>query len=868
MPGRQAHGRPLLANTSKGKSKKKSQAKSQDTALDALAIAAAQNNEVDELPRSRNIEYDSGKKRERHDDEDDDEEGLDDEKPQRKKTKQGGGDGLSDEDFASDSDGNEWTMGGLADGQDDSEIDSDDAFGDSDEEKFEGFKFRGSRTTRDDGDKDEDEDMDDDGDSLGSDAIDLAAALDQADEESLEEEGEDRSDLSDDESTSPSSDEFNDFDEDDDDDDEGEKDPNRAANLSKLVSAFADGDVPGNKEEGKASTRQKVALRDLLVSGLDDPHMKKSLRLLSKEEKQTKPGGGKKLTVPLARRQQDRVLRQAAFEKTKETLDKWTESVKHMHRAEHIVFPLPHTDPNSGIDNSELKPLDIKNSTNELEQTISFIMERSGLSLKKPEPKPRTDEETAELRELANKRRLQRELNSLEAKRTRRIKKIKSKAYHRVHRRKRERDELAEHEERAENGEISSEEEREAQDRQRALERVGARHRQSKWVKKGSQVKRAVWDDDYRASLADMSRREEELLKRKEGRSGDPNEEEDDDLDDSASDSGDDRERILNLLKEQDVDQSAPTSRLMGLKFMQRGEEALKKQNDDLVAQMQRDLASDQEDDDVEEPEESGRRQYGMRNEEDAGPAESPFTMSAARNSRKKGPLSSFAGVTPGSKDSLAISAPISNNENEPTAAEGGWSQAKPRRHPKSTKSRITEDFDTEDILTVSQPEPETSRSKPAKTKSSSQTKQPSRPAKPAAHDTDSDSATSSSGSDSDSDSEDAAAMHLPLEIKDQEFYDRAFAGEDVAAQFALEKAELADEQDEKKIDTALPGWGGWSGEGIKKKDKGRNASRFVTKVEGIKKSNRKDAKLEKVIINEKRFKKVSFISPRGLMAS
>lgn len=50
-------------------------------------------------------------------------------------------------DEGSDSEGNTWTMGHVED-DDDSDIDSDEAFGESDEERFEGWTFRGSSSNQ------------------------------------------------------------------------------------------------------------------------------------------------------------------------------------------------------------------------------------------------------------------------------------------------------------------------------------------------------------------------------------------------------------------------------------------------------------------------------------------------------------------------------------------------------------------------------------------------------------------------------------------------------------------------------------------------------------------------------------------------
>jgi len=104
--------------------------------------------------------------------------------------------------------------------------------------------------------------------------------------------------------------------------------------------------------------------------------------------------------------------------------------------------------------------------------------------------------------------------------------------------------------------------------------------------------------------------------------------------------------------------------------------------------------------------------------------------------------------------------------------------------------------------------------------------------------------------------SDDEPSAHLPFAIRDQELIKRAFAGADVVGDFEAEKRQTIDDEDEKIVDNTLPGWGSWTGDGLSKKERARNKGRFLTKAEGIKEQNRKDAKLDRVIINEKRVKK------------
>lgn len=147
MGGRQAHGRPLVAAPKAKAGNKKSKARSQKNALDAFGIA--QENfapRQKRTPRARELDAEIERKHGRDEEEDDEEE--EEEEPLRKKVKRPSRPTNDDADDGSDSEGNEWRLGGLREDDEDSEIESDDAFGDSDEDKFEGYTFGGSKTTQ------------------------------------------------------------------------------------------------------------------------------------------------------------------------------------------------------------------------------------------------------------------------------------------------------------------------------------------------------------------------------------------------------------------------------------------------------------------------------------------------------------------------------------------------------------------------------------------------------------------------------------------------------------------------------------------------------------------------------------------------
>ena len=671
-----------------------------------------------------------------------------------------------------------------------------------------------------------------------------------------EESGEDEEESGSDESDEDDSDADSEEDDGTDSDDDGVQDQDA---LKSLVAEFAGVD---EDEDATKSTKPKIGLKDLGLFGIKDADMKKSLKLMTKEEKETRPGLSKKLDVPLPKRQQDRIDRKAAYEKTTETLDRWTETIKHNRRAEHLVFPLPQELPNAGLGNTEMQPLKPTDARTELEKTMFSLLDQSGLSLTKEKKKKPliSEEEHLQLskqarQELLAERRLARELQSREAKKMARLKKIKSKAYHRIHKRQKQKEEIAAKEAMIEAGEIDSDDEREEQDRKRALERVGARHKNSKWAKAGSKVKRAVWDDDYRAGLVDMARRDEELRKRVEGRGAGENSDDDESVK-SGSDSEDDRERLRRELERAEAfDDGAPESKLMQLKFMKREEERLRQANDELVAQIKRDLDSDNDGDDVEEEDQGdvGRRKYGMGNAISAtGPlsaAGQKASKNKARRQRKEedgdvdamdedGDDGNHAGVT---RDRRYIV--------QTDSIAGAWSTAEPRRKSKNKKNgedvRPNEPLDLNSSILLAEGAP---KPKP----NAKSAKKKSRTEKAAVQ-------FLEDGEDANSD-DDGEDLKLPFAIRDQDLIARAFAGDDVVAQFEQEKEELAEEQDDKVIDNTLPGWGSWAGDGISSREKKRNKGRFLTKIEGVKKQDRQDAKLDRVIINEKKIKKVSLL--------
>lgn len=627
--------------------------------------------------------------------------------------------------------------------------------------------------------------------------------------------------------------------EDDADDNESE------SGINAWVSKFS-GVKDAKEEEAQTSKKPKLGLKDLGLLGIKDPELKKSLKLMAKEDKSSKP---QKLEVPLARRQQAKLDRGVAYEKTNESLDRWTETVKQNRRADHLVFPLPQTV--TGLarhDNTEIQPLNHKTAGTELEQTVLAIMQESGLGPStKKETKENEDEEDEEVQGLSRsnmkalwqEKRRERELKSREEARAKRIKKIKSKAYHRVHRKQRERDEIKEREIMAASGEIDSEEERETQDRQRAMERMGARHRESKWAKMTNKNGRAAWDDDVRTGIADMARRDEELRRRIDGKPSKGNDDSDDDSDDSAgSNDVDERKRLLRQLDEVSGDDDAqPRSKLLNMEFMKKSEATKKKANDELVAQIRRDLASDDEAGDESDngPEDVGRRIFGQPSGKKPGKSGEKLLGNGKKSKLDEAglPTARDHNATTSGGRSSGLSAPVSQALSTDSVA-GAWSQPSAAGPSKKQKNKKT--GSSVDVL-------ELGIDSVAVAPSTAPIKKPKPSKKQAAINVE--------------DASDDEDDHLPIQFREQDLIEKAFGGLDVVAEFEQEKAAIAEEDDDKIIDNTLPGWGSWVGDGVSARDKKKHQGRYLTKVEGIKKKDRKDAKLQNVIVNEKRTKKV-----------
>lgn len=896
MPRRQTNLRGPKDNSSQKSKQKRKIGRS----LDALAIAERQYPTKPKIRQSRLGDDDEFSKRKRGSGRDrDDSDGPD---SKRRRTDDMSSDSSN---AGSDGEGHQWRLGEV-DSDNDSELDSDEAMGSSDEERFEGFTFRGSSTFKskpkqkakqkrgidlsEDVEESDGDDWDEEEDDLGEDAVDLATAWDmntaaeEAEKESAKKKTPTAGTFSDgsDESDAESEEEYSDESSDDEsglslsDDEADAADERGLSKLQSFVNSMETdaankpkqktsmGQEQGKPTEYGLTSTRKLTIADLLPS-ITDSRLRNSLKHVDSTVSSQKPQSGipGKLDAPLPKRQQDRLDRAVAYEKSKETLDRWIETVKANRRAEHLSFPL--VDP----DAQQNHRMGIVQPQTNLESTIQNILVESGLVQadgKSAEDQVQEFEELQarkmpleEIRARRAELRKHRDLLFREEVRAKRIKKIKSKSYRRVHRKERERLEQQERQALMEAGVDLDEEDRERNERRRAEARMASKHKESKWAKSLKQTGRTAWDEDARQGAADLAQREEELRKRIEGKH--VSRADDDYLDSSSSESededpwqedGSDAEKrklgqklsALEADGEAAEDVKGPHSKLLSMKFMQNADAARKEQNDAEIRRLHRELNGDESQSEAES--EVGRRKFGRseaekpaskskplpKNEfeeapgsddEEARANESDQDIKTVldRPDKRKSGLSAAKGTARSTSGLLSRNEPDAEEENP-------WLVQTNRNNRRRTADNSQEDVD----ITLNDSNPRVDHPKP-------KAKQPAPKQLQVDHD-----------SDSDDDSK------VPVLLKNHDLVKRAFAGDEVVQDFEQEKLDTIEEEGDKVIDNTLPGWGSWTGEGVSKKQQKRQ-KRFLTTVEGVKPENRKDAKLSRVIINEKRIQKV-----------
>ncbi|KAF8814462.1 small-subunit processome [Phlegmacium glaucopus] len=298
----------------------------------------------------------------------------------------------------------------------------------------------------------------------------------------------------------------------------------------------------GAENEFRArSSGLKLNIDDLLAPLASQSSALQSLKSSAKVLASSSSSKAKTLSAPLPQRIQERLDRQAAYENTKEEVDKWSETMKRIREAEHLSFPLQSQSARC-VSNLELTAKfkaksavvallkSAKLRDEDIHHTEDALLQMKQISV----------EEVAQRR---GKLREMRELIFRAETKARRVGKIKSKTYRRINRKEKER--LGE----KINGDDSQDgEEILKKELDRVRERATLRHKHTgKWARQ--MRNKEGLDADSRRDIEDMLARGEKLRRRIKGIGSDESEDGSEDQDD-GDDEGLDVERGLEEIKQ------------------------------------------------------------------------------------------------------------------------------------------------------------------------------------------------------------------------------------------------------------------------------------------------------------------------------
>ncbi|KAF7370693.1 Utp14-domain-containing protein [Mycena sanguinolenta] len=662
--------------------------------------------------------------------------------------------------------------------------------------------------------------------------------------------------------------------------------------LKERTQAGAEGEF----QVGSSTGGQKLSLSDLLapLSAAEPAALRaveKTLAAGPAEERPKKKSTGKKvkavgggaLAVPLPLRTQARVDREAAYEATKEEVEKWEPSMKRIREAEHLSFPLQAPKQQMGrVSNAELaakfKP------TTELETAVSRLLATANLTQDadiqrtenqllaaklSPEEVVRRRNELRQMRELAFRGEVK----------ARRVAKIKSKMYRKIARGKKERAEAN-----SEKGDDEDDAMRREVDR--ARERAGMRiKRNAKWnrARPGEEEEEDDEDEalDGRREMEIELERKERLARLIRGeKDGASSESDDDGSGDEDGEEGIKRaafNELKSLAEEGEGEESAKHKGVFGMKFMQDGMRRriaeANKMADDFAAEMGGGGDGDEDDGDtgtsgVITHRTGGRVTLRPGTEQTTSKTTLAGNISIPTTARSPSPATTSTPVEP------VRSRPLLSSE-APAVEENPWLvQAPSTSGPKAPRAKndivISKDSKAMDKARHKLAKNEKKLDKTAVALAQDDEVVEIKMNKTLGATEQQKAASKATGGDDDDDANsELDAQEQALQLKKQgkagkasvkAFEQRdlvalAFAGDNVVRDFeAAKKREIASDAP-REVDTTLAGWGSWGGPSIRKS---KPKPQFIKKIPGIAPSDRADHGKANVIISEKRDKKLA----------
>ena len=598
----------------------------------------------------------------------------------------------------------------------------------------------------------------------------------------------------------------------------------------------------------------KLSLTDMM-NVIDDRQVIENANLLK--------GKSSTYEVPLPQRIQQRHDRKAAYEISKQEVSKWNDIVQQNRRADHLIFPLNKPTEHNHA-SAFTRTQDVPQT--ELQEKVDQVLQESNLA--NPEKDSKFEElSTAkmtpeEMRKRTTEMRLMRELMFREERKARRLKKIKSKTYRKIKKK-----ELMKNRELAA---VSSDEDNEDHDIARAKERMTLKHKtNSKWAK--DMIKHGMTNDaETREEMEEMLRQGERLKAKM--------------LDRNSDDEEDGRVQTLSDVENEEkenIDSEALKSKLgktgvMNMAFMKNGEAREREANKETLRQLRavengddiKLFESDEEETNGENIQiNKGRRIYTpgslesnkdmnelndhTRKEHKVDESRSLENRLRAKNSvQSKNARTNAEGaiIVEEESDGEPLQDGQNNQQDEEAKDVNPWlaneSDEEHTVKKQSSKVNVIDKDSSKNVKAMNKMEKAELKQKKKKKGKSNDDEDLLLTA---------DDSTRLKIVDPYGGSDNEQGDNVFM-FKQQDVIAEAFAGDDVVAEFQEEKKRVIDDEDDKEVDTTLPGWGEWAGSGSKPKNKKR---KFIKKVKGVvNKDKRRDKNLQNVIINEKVNKK------------
>ncbi|CAG8467183.1 1318_t:CDS:2 [Acaulospora colombiana] len=664
------------------------------------------------------------------------------------------------------------------------------------------------------------------------------------------------------------------------------------------------------------NSKKKIDFQDLLVTVQEETGFSGLKQKLASLESGGNKGNYKEpLSAPLPQRTLNKLNRQAAYDETKKDISKWEPIVKHNREAEHLVFPL-NPNPQHQPTNNTLAGTFQPSTT--LEKEVDSILIESGIKEKDLQQYEELQLNKLSVEEVAERRkelRRMRELMFREEIKAKRIAKIKSKTYRKIRKKEKEKNKLK-LDELIELDPEAARKEKIRLETSRAQERMTLKHKNtSKWAKQA--LKHSNHDQESRQAIAEQLQRHEEL-KRKIHDLGS-----DEESYETSSDECIDQEVDINAIKDkafgelaqlETKDSEVHPKGIMGMKFMRDAMERDRNKTKGLIDDFTEDLENLSNEDDSEKNDEKnekdtkkysvvhvgnniGRMIFGIgsekkslnKNSEEQFNEQVSFEQEAKirtlpkstfdpKSDRENGQVTTSAESNNVSEQQIKSQGETNVLQKDNSDEENPWLQvdssrvstpskkknkgfdlkesnksdklvSKLKKLKEKSKKDDDVEIDMDKVLTINSTVKIIGRKKKKKEEGVLQSEK--------IH---SDVIDESVGSDDEEnphveEMENFVHSKSSMAFKQRELVARAFANDNVIDDFLAEKQAAIDEDKPKEEDITLPGWGTWVGKGVKQHKRKKVLVKPLPG-EGVEVNKRQDAKLNHVIINEKRIKK------------